>query len=99
LKVSKRGAARWQVCREFHSKEWCDGAVVYDAASGDTHHLAPMAFQILAHLQACPCTQQELASRVLSSDSAAPDQPDQESLSTIESIVTDLSELGFIEPK
>lgn len=94
--MSKREAARWQVCREFHSKEWCDGAVVYDAASGDTHHLAPMAFQILAHLQASPYTQQELATRVLSSDPAAPDQ---ESLLAIESIVTDLSELGFIEPK
>lgn len=94
--MKKFDATRWQVCREFHSAEWPDGAVVYDTASGDTHHLAPAAVQILHLIHDSPCTLKALATRVLSSDSATPDQAP---LLTIEAIVTDLSELGFIEPE
>lgn len=94
--MNKRDPALWRVCREFHGREWRDGAVVYDAASGDTHHLAPMAFQILTLIHGTPLTQEELASRLLSSDSTAPNE---ECLITIESIVNNLHELGFIEPE
>ena len=94
--MSKRDTAHWRACREFHGREWGDGAVIYDAASGDTHHLALMAFQILTLIHSSPCTQEELASRVLSSDSATPDE---EFFITIESIVNNLYGLGFIEPE
>lgn len=94
--MKKFDATRWRVCREFHSAEWPDGAVVYDMASGDTHHLTPAAVQILHLIHDSPCTLKALATRALSSNAATPDQ---ESLVMIEAIVTDLSKLGFIEPE
>lgn len=87
---------RWRVSREFHSAVWPDGAVVYDSASGDTHHLAPAAIQILNLILEAPCTLETLAACALASD-VATSHP--ESLSAIEAIVTDLSELGLIEPE
>lgn len=94
--MKKCDTTRWRACREFHISEWPDGAVVYDTASGDTHHLTPAATQILNLIHDSPSTLQALTSRVLSSDSATPDQA---SLVMIEAIVTDLSKLGFIEPE
>ena len=87
---------RWRVSREFHSAEWPDGAVVYDSASGDTHHLASAAIQIFNLILAAPCTLKALAACALASDA---ETPHPESLSAIEAIVTDLSELGLIEPE
>lgn len=87
---------RWRVSGEFHSAVWPDGAIIYDAASGDTHHLAPAAIQILNLILEAPCTLKTLAARTPAPDA---DTPDPESLAVIEAIVTDLSELGLIEPE
>jgi len=86
--------ARWQVCREFRVNEWLDGAVLYDTASGDTHHLAPVAFQILSLLLHAPRTQEELVRCVLSSDEMTVDD---ESLAMIDATLAHLAELGLIE--
>ena len=93
MRANKRDAIRWQACREFRSAEWPDGVVIYDTASGDTHHLTPAALQILNLIHDSPSTLKALA-EVLPSGATAED-----SLSMIEAIVTDLTELGFIEPK
>ena len=82
------------MCREFHCKEWTDGAVIYDLASGDTHHLTLAASDILNLIHSAPCTQEEIASHVLSS---GPDPVDKETLVAIDGILTHLMELGFIE--
>ena len=92
--MSKRETARWRICRNFQGREWLDGAVVYDTASGDTHHLALLAFQILTCIRDAPCTQEEVLHRVLSSPST---KLNEESPETINAIVQDLHTLGFIE--
>ena len=84
---------RWQAQREFHCHHWVDGAVVYDTASGDTHHLTLAAFHILQRIQRSPCTLQGLAECLLSS--SAPNDADH---ATIEAIVLNLNALGLIEP-
>lgn len=74
--------------------DWPDGAVLYDTASGDTHHLTPAAFTILSLLQNAPRTQEELAHCVLSSDVMPVDD---ESLAIIDATLSHLVELGLIE--
>lgn len=86
--------ARWQVCRDFRIKEWQDGAVLYDAASGDTHHLSPAAFQIISQLLLAPRTREALARCVLSFDEMAVGD---ESLAMIDATLAHLVELGLIE--
>lgn len=95
LRVNKGEPARWCISREIHGKEWRDGAIVYDAASGDTHHLSLPAFHILALIQDSPLTQEEIAARMLPALSSAPNE---EFLLTLEAIVNNLHALGFIEP-
>jgi PqqD family protein of HPr-rel-A system len=85
---------RWRVCREYRSKEWPDGAVLYDTASGDTHHLTPSAFRILSLLHAAPRTQEELAHCVLSSGVT---KVGDENLAIIDATLAHLVELGLIE--
>ena len=85
----------WRVCREFHCKEWADGAVVYDVASGDTHQLTLAASQILNLVHSAPCTRDEIASRALSSTNT--DVVDKETLVAIDGMLAHLMELGFIE--
>ena len=92
--MSKRDTARWRVCRDFQGREWLDGAVVYDTASGDTHQLALMAFQILTCIRDAPCTQEEILHCVLSSPST---KLDEENPEAINSVVQDLHTLGLIE--
>lgn len=85
---------RWRVCREYRCKEWPDGAVLYDCASGDTHHLTPAAFRILSLLHNAQHTQEELARCVLSSGVTTVDD---ESLAMIDATLAHLAELGLIE--
>jgi len=87
-------ATRWRTCREFQSKAWQDGVVLYDTASGDTHHLTPAAFQILSLLHNAPRTQEELARCVLLSDVTTVDD---ESLAMIDATLAHLEQLGLIE--
>ena len=88
-------AALWRASREIHSRQWADGAVIYDTVTGDTHHLTQRAFQILLQLQKAPCTLPDLAERLLSVFTPPPDAEDQD---TIESIVLNLNALGLTEP-
>jgi PqqD family protein of HPr-rel-A system len=85
---------RWRTCREFRSKAWQDGVVIYDTASGDTHHLTPTAFQILNLLHNAPHTQEELARCVLSSDV---NTVGDESLAMLDATLAHLAQLGLIE--
>ncbi len=84
---------RWRTCREYLHREWSDGAVLYDTASGDTHHLTPSAFQIL-HLLQAPHTQEELTRCVLSSDSK---MVDEDRIAMIDATLAHLVQLGLIE--
>ncbi len=68
--------------------------MLYDTASGDTHHLTPAAFQILSLLHTAPRTQEELARCVLSSDVTTVDD---ESLAMIDATLGHLEQLGLIE--
>lgn len=86
---------RWRACRAFRRKDWPDGAVLYDAASGDTHHLAPAAACILARLEAGPQTREALAQCVLSSGQT---QVDDTALATLDATLSHLQEIGLIEP-
>lgn len=67
--------------------------MVYDAASGDTHQLSPLAYQILTLIQEAPATQDTLAARV----PPAPDDTDDGA--ALAAIVLNLHELGLIEPE
>ena len=84
----------WRVRRELHCKEWSDGAIIYDAASGDTHHLTLAASQILKLIRSAPSSREDIASHILSSDAEAVDT---ESLVAIDGMLAHLMELGFIE--
>jgi len=84
---------RWRVCRDYRYHVWLDGAVVYDTASGDTHHLTPAAFRILSLLVENPHTPEEVA-RMLSSDVTAADD---EGRAMIDATLAHLAELGLIE--
>ena len=66
--------------------------MVYDIASGDTHQLAPLAFQILTRIQADPCTQDVLTE-------LTPPAVDTADIETLDAIVHHLYTLGLIEPE
>lgn len=89
------GGPSWRACRDFPRAEWPDGAVVYDPASGDTHHLTPAAACILALVRSGPRAQQDLAQCVLSSDLT---QVDDTGLATLDATLSHLQQLGLIEP-
>jgi PqqD family protein of HPr-rel-A system len=90
------GAAhRWRACRDFRRKEWADGAVLYDPASGDTHHLTPAAACILGLLDAGPRAREELAQCVLSSGLI---RVEDASLDMLDATLERLHHLGLIEP-
>ena len=69
--------------------------MVYDTASGDTHHLTPAAALVLQLLGSSPRTTEELANCVLSSD---PLGKGGENPADVDSILTHLANLGLIEP-
>lgn len=90
--MSHNDTTLWQANRAFYSRSWADGAVLYDAASGDTHHLTLLALQILRLLQNDPYTLPALSARVLAAEANTPNQD------TIEAIVLNLNALRLIEP-
>lgn len=85
---------RWRSRRPFRGSAWPDGAVVYDAASGDTHQLSPLAYQILTLIQEAPATQEALAARVTPASLGENDVG-----AALAAIVLNLHELGLIEPE
>lgn len=86
---------RWRACRDLRRREWTDGAVVYDPASGDTHQLTPAAACILALLGGGTRAEQDLAQCVLSSGLT---QADDAGLAMLEATLSHLQQLGLIEP-
>ncbi|MFG6467369.1 HPr-rel-A system PqqD family peptide chaperone [Roseateles sp. BYS87W] len=55
-------ATRWQLNRphDMHVREWEDGGVIYDAISGNTHLLDPLALELLDLLRQRPWSVPEL---------------------------------------
>ena len=93
-------AVRWRLSQQFHfhnhSKEWPDGAVVYDPASGDTHHLALPAFQLLKMLSQTSYSAMDMARQFIPElEGITPD----EVISDITLLLNDLHALGLIEPE
>ena len=84
----------WRLRRELHCKEWSDGALIYDVASGDTHHLTLAASQVLMLLQSAARSREDIARCLLSSDTEAVDT---ESLLAMDGMLAHLTELGLIE--
>jgi PqqD family protein of HPr-rel-A system len=84
----------WRLRRDLHRKEWSDGAIFYDVASGDTHHLTLAASQILKLIQSAPCSREDIARSLLAADTEALDT---DSLLAIDGMLAHLVELGFIE--
>lgn len=87
-------ATQWRASRAIHSRQWADGAVIYDGVTGDTHHLTLRALQILLQIQIhnAPCALPELSAHQLTPSPSLEDQD------TIEAIVLNLNALGLIEP-
>lgn len=96
-------ALRWRIGQQFqypkHSLAWPDGAVVYDAASGDTHHLAQAAFQLLTLLSEAPCSATALALHFDAEGMQIEAQASQETLAAVTLLLNDLHALGLIEPE
>jgi PqqD family protein of HPr-rel-A system len=94
--VKTADTCRWRRCdgREFVLREWEDGAVLYDAASGDTHHLSLAAAQVLHHLHNQPSTLEGLATGMLSSGQ---ETADGQTFLALEALVEHLNKLGLIE--
>ena len=76
-------------------KSWQDGDVVFNARSGNTHLLTPLAAQVLHKLARQPATSFELA-RGLAADAAL--ESGEDLVKSVEQLLANLDELGLIEP-
>jgi PqqD family protein of HPr-rel-A system len=77
----------WQV--------WDDEFLVYNAASGQTHHLNLLAGEALLSLEAEPAQTRELVRRLANQFEIAEDSPP---LQMIDRLIHELDELGLIAP-
>ena len=76
-------------------REFDDEFLVYNSASGQTHHLNLLAGEALCSLEAEAAQTQELIRRLADKFEIAEDSP---SLQMIDSLVRELDELGLIAP-
>lgn len=76
-------------------REFDNEFLVYNAASGQTHHLNLLAGEALRSLEAEPAQMHELVSRLADLFDIAEDSP---SLQMIARLVGELDELGLIAP-
>ncbi len=76
-------------------RQWDDEFLVYNSASGQTHHLNLLAGEALRSLEAEPAQTLELVSRLADLFEIAEDSP---SLLMIDRLVRELDELGLIAP-
>jgi len=75
---------------------WDDEFLVYNTASGQTHHLNFLAGEALRSLEAEPGSAAELVRRLADRFEIAEDSPP---LQMIDRLIRDLDELGLIAPE
>ena len=76
-------------------REWDGEFLVYNAASGQTHHLNLLAGETLRSLEAEPGSVSEVVCRLANQFEIAEDSPP---LQMIDSLIRQLDELGLIAP-
>jgi PqqD family protein of HPr-rel-A system len=76
-------------------REWDGEFLVYNAASGQTHHLNFLAGEALRSLEAAPGSVSEVVSRLANQFDIAEDSPP---LQKIDSLIRQFDELGLIAP-
>jgi PqqD family protein of HPr-rel-A system len=74
---------------------WDDEFLVYNAASGQTHHLNLLAGEALCSLEVEPAQTRELVRRLANQFKIAEDSPP---LQMIDRLIHELDELGLIAP-
>ena len=91
------GATVWRVPREnmLAWRVWDDEFLVYNTASGQTHHLNFLAGEALRSLEAEPGSASELVRRLADQFEIAEDIPP---LQMIDRLIRELDELGLIAP-
>lgn len=76
-------------------KSWGEEIIVFNTASGNTHLLSPVAAQALRKLEQNPATIFELSGELAGSASV---DADEEFIQHVEKLITNLDELGLVEP-
>ena len=74
---------------------WDDEFLVYNSASGQTHHLNLLAGEALRSLEAEPARPQELICRLAGQFGVSEDSPP---MQMIDRLIRELDELGLIAP-
>src|SRR5437899_12048026 len=89
------GATVWQVPREnmLTWRVWDDEFLVYNTASGQTHHLNLLAGEALRSIEFAPAQTRELVRRLANQFEIAEDSPP---LQMIDRRIHELDELGMI---
>ena len=86
---------RWAVPKGLAWRIWDDEFLVFNTASGQTHHLNLLAGEALRSLEAEPARTPELVRRLASQFEIAEDSP---LLQAIDRLIHELDELGLIAP-
>ena len=74
---------------------WDDEFLVYNSASGQTHHLNLLAGEALSSLEAEPARPEELICRLAEQFGVSEDSPP---MQMIDRLIRELDELGLIAP-
>jgi PqqD family protein of HPr-rel-A system len=90
-------SVRWAVpsANQLSWRVWDDEFLVYNAASGQTHHLNLLAGEALRSLEVEPAETRELVGRLADRFEIAEDSPP---LRMIDRLIHELDELGLIAP-
>jgi len=95
--ATEEGVTVWRVPLRnmFSWRVWDDEFLVYNTASGQTHHLNFLAGEALRSLEAEPASASELVCRLADQFEIAQDSPP---LQTIDRLIREFDELGLIAP-
>jgi PqqD family protein of HPr-rel-A system len=85
---------RWKTC-SLVWKRWEEEFIVFSISSGNTHLLNPVAAKVLTALEKNPGTAAEICQRIASEFQL---ESDDEVIQHVEKLLSDLHELGLIEP-
>ena len=90
-------SVRWEVpsANRLAWRIWDDEFLVYNTASGQTHHLNLLAGEALRSLEVEPAQTRELVRRLANQFEIAEDSPP---LQMIDRLIHELDELGLIAP-